>query len=358
MKIAIVSSGSSIHVKKIANYLAENGNEITLYTLPNHNKLLSDFDSKIKIVKLPFSGKFGYYLNFFFLRKKLKKGNFDLLNSHFVSGYGTLCRMTNFHPSALAVFGSDVYEYPYKSRMNMKRIIKNLDYADVITSTSNVMANKVKEFYKKNKKIYITPFGVDISKFYPRTKKTNDIFTFGTVKKMEYKYGIDLLIKAYAIFLKELPSNNSKLVIYGRGTALDDFKKLAIDLKVDKFIDFKGFIKNELVPDALSSIDVAIFPSVLESFGVSAVEAMGCGVPVIASDAAGFTEVIDNGKTGLIFRKNNVVELAELMKKMYLMQPKEKKKMSKKAVERVKKMYNFNKNMEAYVDAIQHAIKK
>ena len=53
MKIAMISSGSSIHVKKIANGLAERGHEIILYTLPDHDKLITDFDSRIKIKKLP-----------------------------------------------------------------------------------------------------------------------------------------------------------------------------------------------------------------------------------------------------------------------------------------------------------------
>lgn len=296
MKIAFISSGNSIHVKKIANWLVKRNHDITLYTLPDYNKLLNDFDKKVNIVKLPFAGKKGYYLNVPFLRKKLKKENYDLINCHYASGCGTMARLTGIHPISLAVFGADVYDYPYKSKSNMKRVIKNLDNADVITSTSHVMVKKIHEYYKNQKNIYVTPFGVDLNKFCPQEIEKDDIFEFGIVKKIEHKYGIDILLKAYKALKSEIPESKTRLVIYGRGAALEEYKSLAINLEIEKSVEFKGFIQNELVPKALGHMDVACFPSRLdsESFGVAAVEAMACGTPVIASDASGFTEVIEN----------------------------------------------------------------
>ena len=183
MKIAFISSGNSIHVKKIANALSKKGHAITLYTLKNHDKLLGDFDSSVRIVKLPISGKKGYYLNAFKLKKMIKKEKFDLINAHYATGYGTLARLVNTHPYVLAVFGSDVYEYPYKSKMAMKQVKKNLDAADVLTSTSNVMKKEVLKFYKSNKEIYVTPFGVDLKKFHKNEIEEKDYFEFGIVKK-------------------------------------------------------------------------------------------------------------------------------------------------------------------------------
>lgn len=357
MKIAFISSGSSIHVKKIANYLAKK-HDITLFTLPNHNKLIQDFDSRVKIVKLPFAGKKGYYLNVFYLKKKLKKEKFDLINCHYASGYGTMARLANIHPVSLAVFGSDVYDFPYRSKFNMKQLIRNLDFADVITSTSYVMADKIREYYKKDKEIYITPFGVNLNLFCPRNVQKDEIFEFGIVKKIEYTYGIDILIKAYQNFRENMPDSNTRLVIYGRGSAVDDFKKLVEDLNIQDHVHFKGFIDNELVPEAFSKMDVACFPSRRDSFGVAAVEAMACGVPVIASDASGFTEVMDDGKTGTIVPKDDIDSLAKAMQTMYSMKPKDRIQMGKNGIDRVAQLYNFEKNMEVYAEAIQHAVNK
>lgn len=359
MKIAMISSGNSIHVKKIANALVERGYEIILFTLPNHNKLLSDFDKRITVVTLPVKGKFGYFLNASYIRKYLKKHPVDLVNSHYASGYGTLSRYVGFHPLALAVFGSDVYEYPFRSKLNMKTMIKNLNNADIITSTSNVMVKKVREFYDKDKEIYVTPFGVDINRFHPIEVEKDDVFEFGIVKKIEPKYGIDILIKAYKKFCGIYPEAKTRLCIYGRGSALDEYKNLADSLGLNEKIQFKGFIQNELVPEVLSHMDVAVYSSSKnsESFGVAVVEAMACGIPVIASDASGFTEVMEDGKTGFLFPMKDIEALVNCMVKMYEMTPEERKKMSQAGIERVRNLYDFSKNMDTYELAIGKAIK-
>ena len=360
MNIAFISSGNSIHVKKIANALVERGHSITLYTLPDYNKLLDDFDHRVKIVKLPVAGKKGYYLNVPFLKKQLLKGHYDLINAHYASGCGTMARLTGVHPFALAVFGADVYDYPFISKANMKRVVKNLDAADVLTSTSKVMVDKIHEYYPSNKPIYVTPFGVDINRFHPcKVDKDKNTFEFGIVKKIEHKYGIGLLLKAFKMFRDELPEINCNLVIYGRGSALNEYKEMANSIGLDDDSIFKGFIQNELVPNVLSHMDVACFPSVLdsESFGVAAVEAMACGTPVIASDASGFTEVVKDGVTGIIVKKNDVNELKNAMKKIYAMSSEERHAMGEAGIERVKQLYDFSDNIDTYINAITCALK-
>lgn len=358
MRIAIVSSGNSIHVKKIANALCERGYEIELFTLKGHEKLLEDFDKRVKIHILPFRAPWGYYLNAPRLRQMLKRGHFDLLNSHYASGYGTLASLVKFHPFALAVFGSDVYEYPYKSKWHMRRMIKNLDSADVLTSTSHVMAAEVRKYYTKDRPIYVTPFGVDLKIFHPVEAERDDVFEFGIVKKIEPKYGIKTLIMAYQQFRENHPQDKTRLVIYGRGSYLEQYKLFVVEEGLSDFVIFKGFIQNEIVPQAFSKMDVALFPSESESFGVAAVEAMGCGTPVIVSDASGFTEVVEDGVTGIIVPKKNVQALVVAMEKMYAMSGDQRRKIGEAGAERVRRLYSFEENISTYVSAINHAFDK
>lgn len=350
MKIAMISSGSSIHVKKIVNELVRRGHEITLYTLPNHDKLVRDFDKRVKIIRCPIKGKLGYYINMPFIRRQIKKSHFDVINVHYASGYGTLARLVGLHPVSLAVFGSDVFEFPFKSKWNMNMLIKNLDNADIISSTSNAMAGKLREFYHRDRQIYITPFGVDLNVFYPRLR-TGDkrVFTIGIIKKIEKIYGHEFLLKAFKLLREEYGVINSQLIIYGRGSAESEYRMLSHDLNLDERIIFKGFIQNEKVPEALSQLDVMCLPSTAdESFGVAAVEAMACGVIVVASDALGFQEVIEDGETGYIVPKKNERELAKVIYKVYLLDKNEKIRMREKAIDRVKRLYNFKDNMDEY----------
>ena len=217
------------------------------------------------------------------------------------------------------------------------------------------MKSKIEEFYKKDKKIYVTPFGVDLNLFYPREKVEKDFFCFGIIKKIEHGYGIDVLIKAFAKL--SAIYGNVRLYIFGRGKALDEYRKLAENLGVSEIVEFKGFVQNELVPTILANIDVACFPSYSESFGVAAVEAMACGVPVIVSDADGFMEVVEREKTGLIVPKGDIGELANAMERMYLLSPKDRIAMGKAGVEHVKEHYNFDENISLYIQAIEHAVK-
>lgn len=360
MNIAFVSSGSSVHVKKLANGLINAGHSITLYTLPNHNKLINDFDKRVKIKLLPFGGKLGYYLNAPILNKLLKKNKHDLINCHYVSGYGTLARLANIQPLVAAVFGSDIYKYPYKSKSNMRRVIKNLDAAKVITSTSHVMAEALKKFYTTKRHIYITPFGVNLNRFKPLDlKKDSTVFNFGIVKKLEDIYGIQHLIEAFAIVLNKIGDKNRNKVflsVYGTGSKENVYKSLVKELGIDDRVKFYGFIRNELVPEAFNNMDVACFPSESESFGVAVVEAMACGIPVITSDAAGFTEVVEDLKCGYIVPKKDINALADKMIKMFFMDKEKIKEMGHCGYSRVKDLYNFENNLETYIEAISQAI--
>lgn len=358
MRIAMISSGSSIHVKKIANALAERGHEIVLFTLPNHSKLLADFDKRISVVKLPVKGKLGYYLNAPFIRKSLFNNPVDIVNSHYASGYGTLARLVGKHPLVLAVFGSDVFDFPFRSNFNKSLMLKNLESADVITSTSQAMASKLKEFYHSDKRVYITPFGVDRSIFVPYEVEKDDCFEIGIIKKIEHIYGHEFLLRAFKKLREQYGVSQSRLVIYGRGSAEDDLKQLASSLGLDESVEFKGFVPNEEIPSVLSHMDVMCLPSIVdESFGVAAVEAMACGVIVIATDAVGFKEVIDDGVTGFIIPKKDDDSLAETLYKVYKMSKEERRLLGNNGVVRVKENYDYQRNMDVYENVLIDAIK-
>lgn len=362
MKIAFISSGSSVHVKKLANGLVEKGHDITLFTLPDHQKMLCELDQKVKVRLLPVSGKIGYYLNAPYLKYCLKQGGFDLVNCHYVSGYGTLARLARAKPLVTAVFGSDVYIYPYQSKANMRRVIKNLDAATLITSTSHVMAEEVRKFYGRHREILVTPFGVDTKVFKPNrhyTKTSSSKFTFGIVKKLEDIYGIDILIKAFSELLIEVgpvERGNIILSIYGSGSKEHKYREMVASLGLSENVAFNGFIRNAEVPKAFYSMDVACFPSLSESFGVAAVEAMACGVPVITSDASGFLEVVEPGVTGFIVPKNDVGALSKMMLEVYRTDRKVLARLGENGHRRVAEYYDFYDNLDTYEMALRSAI--
>lgn len=363
MKIAFISSGSSIHVLKLANELVKNGHELHLYTLPNHDSLISNFDNRILIIKLKIGGKFGYYLNSFELRKKIRKGNYDVINAHYASGYGTLLRLVGQHPTLLSVFGSDVFVYPFRSRLNMHTIIRNLEFSDVIASTSAVMANKIREFYSRERVIHITSFGVDTRLFNKcdNNSELKDQFIFGIIKKIEDVYGHKYLLQAFKLLIEAIKDKKEKskiqLKIYGRGSKEEEYKRFTKEIGMSRYVQFCGFIQNEDVPLALNNIDVVCLPSISESFGVSAIEAMACEIPVITSDAEGFTEIIVDNVTGFIVPKQNVEVLFEKMFLLYKMNKVQRSNIGKEGRKRVLEHYNFKNNIQKYIRVLEETKK-
>jgi len=103
-----------------------------------------------------------------------------------------------------------------------------------------------------------------------------------------------------------------------------------------------GTVDDSEVNEWYNKASVVIIPSVFEGFGLSAVEAMACGTPIIATDVDALRDVVEDGKNGLLVQYNNVEALSE--KIIYLLKNKdEQSKFSINGKKRVKNVYNWNK---------------
>jgi glycosyltransferase involved in cell wall biosynthesis len=363
MKILFLSGASSIHTVRWVNALAEAGHEIHLAYLKQHTPGVDLIDKKVAQYVLPISGTIGYYANCTALRKLYCSIRPDIVNAHYASGYGTLARISKMRPLLLSVWGSDVYEFPYQSKLKHRIITKNLLYANSIASTSYVMSKQVQKLIGERTDIAITPFGVDMRVFTEKKhelKAAGSIIKIGLVKTLAPKYGIDCLLKAFKIliaqFRNEKLTSDLRLVIYGKGNQLHELELLAKDLQIDEFVEFKGYIPNVQVPEILKQLDIFALPSLDESFGVSAVEAMAAGLPIAASDADGFTEIIVDGETGFIVPRNNPEALAEALKKLVENQNL-RIQFGRAGRKRAENLYNFSKNVVVMEELYQKIYK-
>ena len=325
MKIIFLGGAGSIHTIRWVNSLSEKGIEVILVSLKEEVETIGKINDNVKVIYLPFGTKLGYYLNVFALKKIISKEKPDLINAHYASGYGTLGRLSGFNKKLLNVWGSDVYDFPNESKLKKRIIEKNLKNYTAIASTSYCMAEETKKYLEnKSKEIFITPFGVDTEKFKNLNieKKENEVI-IGIVKTLTEKYGIEYLIKA----IKELENildienyKKIKLLIYGKGELKNKLEDLTKELQIEDKVIFKGYISNEDVPKALNEMDIFVVPSILdsESFGVAAVEAMACEIPVIASSVGGLKEVIIDKETGYLVPKKDHKEIAKYLKKLIL----------------------------------------
>jgi glycosyltransferase involved in cell wall biosynthesis len=304
-RVAFVAPGSIGHTIKWVNGFAGRGIDVTLIT---QHKITSKIHSDVSVVYLPFSGGKGYILNALALKKAIKKLSPNVVNVHYASGYGTLALLAGIKPYILSVWGSDVYEFPYQSKLKHWLIKKSLLNAKYIASTSYAMAEQVKNILNTEKlDIAITPFGVNLANFSKtKTPFASDIITIGIVKRLEHKYGVDLLIEGFAIaetqlkLHKEHENIQLKLIIVGDGSLECELKKIARTRGVLDKTNFAGAVENHQVARYINEMDIFVVPSRIESFGVAAIEALGCERPCIVANTGGLPEVILNGKTGLV----------------------------------------------------------
>ena len=363
MKIIFLGEAASIHTIRWVNSLSEKGIEVILVSLKEEIETIGKINDNVKVIYLPFGTKLGYYLNIFAFKKIISKEKPDLINAHYASGYGTLGRLSGFNKKLLNVWGSDVYDFPNESKVKKRIIEKNLKNYTAIASTSYCMAEETKKYLEnKSKEIFITPFGVDTEKFKNLNieKKENEI-TIGIVKTLTEKYGIEYLIKAIKELENILDIENYKkirLLIYGKGELKNKLEDLTKELQIDDKVIFKGYINNEDVPKVLNEMDIFVVPSILnsESFGVAAVEAMACEVPVIVSDADGLKEVVVNNETGFVIPKRSPKEIANKIK-ILIENNDVVKKFKKNARERVLKLYDWNKNVENMIKIYKELLK-
>lgn len=201
---------------------------------------------------------------------------------------------------------------------------------DKIIAVSEFTKNKLIETGIPKDKIKVIPNGLNLDYLSEIKAKKEKIPTVCYFGRLNWQKNLGVLIKAIAEVKKEMPNIQCKII--GSGPALEELKKIALQLKLEKEVHFFSQVKNygQLLTEAKMS-HIFVHPSTLEGFGITVIEAMALELPYIISDIKPFIEITHNGKGGEIFPQNNSEELAKKIillfknKKMYLSKVQEEK---------------------------------
>lgn len=347
MRVALLGATRSIHTVRWANGLSERGYDVHLLSLDDPS---GDIAPAVHQYKLPYGSPWGYLFAFRKLRRLLSRIKPDLLNTHYATGYGTLARLSGFTPNLLSAWGSDIYDFPNKSRWHHAALGKTLDRATALGATSHAMAIKMREL--SSTPIFVTPFGIDEHQFTPRIVRSPcDRIVIGTVKTLEAIYGIDTLIQAFAKLKAHLATTQRELSdrlmlrIYGGGSQFHMLATMAESLGVSDCVELKGQIPHADVPAALDELDIYVALSRRDSFGVAILEACSSGLPVVVSDADGPAEVVLDGVTGFVVPIEDAEAAASKLETLVLDAPL-RARMGAAGRERVRDKYSWDHSLD------------
>ncbi len=232
--------------------------------------------------------------------------------------------------------------------------------ADVITCASldYVRNGKLRRLCEKHpEKFFEIPFGVDTKRFSPAIfngddKRTFNVLFVGGLDKAHYFKGISVLLGAFAKVYNS-HKDGLRMTIVGSGDLEYVYKGKAKELGIGDAVDFLGRVSDDDLPDRYKDADCLVLPSINkgEAFGIVLVEAMSCGLPVIASNLPGVRGVFEDGKQGFLVSPGDEDSLAEKIE--YLFNNSERRKnMGGEARVLVESIYDKGKIDKRFLDVL------
>lgn len=212
---------------------------------------------------------------------------------------------------------------------------KMAKYTDAIVTINEEDYNKARGFkLRPDGKVYKIPgVGIDLDRYKKSNEETTDKrFKIVSISEINKNKNHKVVIQS----IKNLIDEGILVYydIYGKGPYEEYIQKYIKKMGLEEYVKLRGYTSKP--EEVLGEADCFAFPSIREGLGMSALEAMACGVPVIASDNRGTREYMVNGHNGIVCRKNKPQEYMEAILKLRA-SAETRKTMARNGMETVKK---------------------
>ncbi|BAU52089.1 N-acetyl-alpha-D-glucosaminyl L-malate synthase BshA [Mucilaginibacter gotjawali] len=339
MKIGIVCyptfGGSGVVATELGKGLADRGHQVhfVTYNQPARLDLFSEnlFYHEVSVSNYPLFDFPPYELA---LASRLvdvvRFEKLDVLHVHYAIPHASAAFMAKqilmtygiYIPVVTTLHGTDI-TLVGKDRTFKPVVTFSINKSDGVTAVSEHLRNDTYEFFEIENDIKVIPNFIDLKRFSlkPKDHFKKAIAPFGerivvhTSNFRKVKRTEDV-IRIFAKLVKTIPA---KLLMVGDGPERSQCEQLSRDLGVNENIRFLG--KQDAIEEILSVSDLFLMPSESESFGLAALEAMACKVPVITSNAGGLPELNIDGVTGFLKDVGDIEGMAE--KAIYVLEDEE-----------------------------------
>ena len=336
-------NGVSTSIVMLKKALEKQGHTVYIVTVNNEN-MKYKYEEDEKVIRIPGIpvGIYDYRLTGIYPVKivnKIRQWHLDVIHSQTEFGVGTFARIIakQFHIPLVHTYHTmyeDYVHYITKGYFvgTSKKIVEYLTlfYCDKTISELIVPTEKTKELfkekYKVNRNVYVIPTGIEIEKFYLENNKNlnilekrnslgiaKDDFVILFVGRIGTEKNIDLLLNGMDKLIKL--SKKIKLLIIGDGPDMGYYKEYVYKRKLGKNVIFTGKVPWDSISEYYLIADIFATASVTETQGLTVIEAMAAGLPVVCINDESFTGTIMNNVDGIIF--NNLEEYIEAITKLY-----------------------------------------
>jgi len=353
-KLVIYSSPNSIHTKNLFVGLSKDWN--TTLLLPSRNKtqdqenkefmskdqdasIKFDLDHPLKISKMLFKHPFRSFSDILHSRKQaryvlsmrrraysvaktIEEIKPDLLYAHQL-GSSIISYMSKVEPYVLCFWGSDIYRGA--QRIKYKSLLrKTLKNASLIQTINNEQKEILMNNYEiPEEKIFLQHFGADISKLKPIKDKSKLKEKYGieeeyVIAHVRYStakdlHRLDIVAKAFKKLLDQNPKLSIRLLFMSKAYQDKELIALLKDLEIQDKVTFTKFLIDDEYRETLSLSDILVQIPLYDAIGVSVMEALAVGLPVISTKIAGAEINVKNNFNGLFVKERTPEELAEKM---------------------------------------------
>lgn len=370
-----IVGGISRVVYDLAQKLGEQGNDVHVVTFcePGSREIEKDKNVFVHRVHTFEVGTYNFvdwvlHLNFALLGHATKlindTGRFDIIHAHdWIVAFAAKTLKDIFGIPLVCTLHATESGRNWGIHNDIQRYISGVEWwlsyeSWRVIVNSNYMRNETKSVFSlPEDKLRVIPNGVNLNKFdgYERDYDFRRRFAMDNEKivffvgRLVNEKGAQILIDAVPKVLEHY--YDAKFIIAGRGPQMDHLKWMSASRNVNHKVFFTGYIGDEDLLKLYKCSDVAVFPSLYEPFGIVALEGMVANVPVVVSDTGGLGEIVHHGIDGMKAYTGNANSLGDCILEL-LFNPEKADDMSRKALEKVRRVYNWDiiseQTMEVY----------
>ena len=320
--------GMNVYVTHVARELARSGCRVDIYTRSDraHGQQVVEITPFVRVVhveagpvdesKHDLPEHVPSFVSAVDAFKGEQRLTYELIHSHYwLSGVAGselsmswgVPHVSMFHTTALTKMLARTGEQEPEGRVKAERAVM-VDADAIIVSTEQERSDMARLYGTNSGKISVLPAGVDLELFKPDVKTEarrslglpdrNVVLSVGRVEPLK---GFDILLQAMASLDER--SDNMVVIVGGDEDAspeLERLRTLGERLGLDGNVRFTRAVSQERLSMYYNAADIFVMPSYYESFGLVALEAMACGVPVIASRVSGPRSFVKSGVTGYL----------------------------------------------------------